>query len=462
VEVIDRASAADLTQLAAEIGTVPMQVGGVVVLEPSPDLTPQHLAGLVGSRAAAIRRLRQRLVKAPFGCGRAYWADDPSFDVDHHVEVVRCPAPADQQTLLDLAADLLTTPLPRDRPLWRSCVVTGLTDGSNAVAVVLHHVLADGIGGLAVLGSLVDGAPAASETDVRVRRPPERRALAREAWATRLAAVRRVPQSVRTFRQGLHELGGGLPKQVGPSSLLQPTSARRHVNVVRADLESVRGFAHCHQVSVNDVLVAVLAAGMARLLESRGERVTELVVSVPISSRKQADTAGLGNAVGTMPVKVPVALRLADCAASVADTTRAIKASGRGTSAALLDPVFRALASMHLLGAVISRQRLVHSFISNMRGPEQVLRLGGAAVTELVPLAATPGNVTVCFTVLSYSGSLNIAVVTDPERVPDVAVLTDAICVELARIATARRSRGEGTGAPPSSGFRPTPLAGSQ
>jgi WS/DGAT/MGAT family acyltransferase len=459
VEVIDRASAADLTQLASEIGTVPMQVGGVVVLEPSPALTPQRLAGLVGSRAAAIRRLRQTLVKAPFGCGRPYWADDPSFDVGHHVQVVRCPAPATQQSLLDLAADLLTTPLPRDRPLWRACVVTDLTDGSNAVVVVLHHVLADGIGGLAVLGSLVDGAPAACETDVPGRRPPGRPALARDAWATRLAAVRRVPQSLRTLRQGLNELGGGLPRQVAPSSLLQPTSARRRVNVVRVDLASLRSFAHVHQVSVNDVLVAVLSASMARLLESRGERVTELVVSVPISSRRQADTAGLGNAVGTMPVTVPVTLALADRAAAIAETTRSIKAGRRGASAALLDPVFRSLASMHLLGAVISRQRLVHSFISNMRGPQQVLRLGGAAVTDLVPLAAAPGNVTVCFTVLSYAGTLNIAVVTDPNRVPDVAVLTDAVCVELQTIRTARRSQGQGTDAPPHSVVQDLPGA---
>src|SRR6185437_6270350 len=45
------------------------------------------------------------------------------------------------------------------RPLWSAVVVTGLADGGSALLVVLHHVVADGVGGLAVLAALADGAP---------------------------------------------------------------------------------------------------------------------------------------------------------------------------------------------------------------------------------------------------------------------------------------------------------------
>lgn len=38
-------------------------------------------------------------------------------------------------------------------------VVTGLADGGTGLVIVMNHVLADGIGGLAVLARLVDEMP---------------------------------------------------------------------------------------------------------------------------------------------------------------------------------------------------------------------------------------------------------------------------------------------------------------
>ena len=50
-------------------------------------------------------------------------------------------------------------PLPRSRPLWSATFVTGLADGGTGLVIVMNHVLADGIGGLAVLARLVDESP---------------------------------------------------------------------------------------------------------------------------------------------------------------------------------------------------------------------------------------------------------------------------------------------------------------
>ncbi len=65
---------------------------------------------------------------------------------------------ADDEALLAVAADEMGRRLPADRPPWRAVV---LAHEGRAVGLVLvmHHVLADGIGGLAVLVSLADGAP---------------------------------------------------------------------------------------------------------------------------------------------------------------------------------------------------------------------------------------------------------------------------------------------------------------
>ena len=49
----------------------------------------------------------------------------------------------------------------------------------------------------------------------------------------------------------------------------------------------------------------------------------------------------------------------------------------------------------------------------------------------MIPVPNTTGNVTITFGVLSYAGTLWIVVLSDPGRVPDVAVLTAALRREL-------------------------------
>ena len=156
---VDRASPADLMQLAADVGPAPMHIGAVLVLGTGPGFSVEQARRVLGERIAAVPRLRQRLHRAPPGCGRPFWADDPAFDLCHHVRQVPCPAPGDQRALLDVAAAVLGEPLPRSRPLWSATFVTGLAGGGTGLVIVMNHVLADGIGGLAVLASLVDEQP---------------------------------------------------------------------------------------------------------------------------------------------------------------------------------------------------------------------------------------------------------------------------------------------------------------
>jgi endoglucanase len=107
---------------------------------------------------------------------------------------VPCPGPGDQAALLGVVAETVTRRLPRSRPLWSATFVTSLPDGRAALIVMLHHVLTDGVGGLAVLARLFDGAPVAPGT--KFPRPsPSRRVQFAEAATTRLRASIRIPVS---------------------------------------------------------------------------------------------------------------------------------------------------------------------------------------------------------------------------------------------------------------------------
>ena len=122
--------------------------------------------------------------------------------------------------------------------------VTGLADGGTGLVIVMNHVLADGIGGLAVLARLVDenrgcrrspGAGAVPGPGARRTRARRRRLGGPGARFTHPAS------SVRTIRQGLAELGGTRPpRRLAATSLNRPTGPRRRLDVVAADLAAVR------------------------------------------------------------------------------------------------------------------------------------------------------------------------------------------------------------------------------
>ena len=60
---------------------------------------------------------------------------------------------------MDTALQLVTSPLRRETPLWSVSLVGALPGDRAALVVVLHHVLADGVGGLTILADLVDPGP---------------------------------------------------------------------------------------------------------------------------------------------------------------------------------------------------------------------------------------------------------------------------------------------------------------
>jgi diacylglycerol O-acyltransferase len=434
---VDRASPADLMQFATDVGPAPMHVGAVLILGGGPGFSVQEAQRLLDERIRAVPRLRQRLRRAPPGCGRPFWSDDPAFDLRHHVRQLPCPAPGDERALLDVAAAVTGEPLLRSRPLWSATFVTGLADGGTGLVIVMNHVLADGIGGLAVLARLVDpipGLPPAGPEAAPFPAPaPRVRALAADAWAGRAHRLTHLAGSLRTIGQGFAELGGTRPpRQQPPTTLNRPTGPRRRLDVVAADLAAIRELGHAHGGTVNDVILAAVAGALQALLASRGEELDLVTASVPVSARQAATGGQLGNQVGVMPVALPTGGDLAARVAQIAAITRERKTAVRGTSAAVLGLPFRLLAPTGVLRWFINRQRLIHTFVTNLRGPAEPLTLAGAPVRALIAIPNTTGNVTVTFGALSYGGTLRITVLSDPSRVPDVAVLTAALHRDLA------------------------------
>jgi WS/DGAT/MGAT family acyltransferase len=456
---LDRLSPDDLLELAASRhAAVPMQLGALLTFDPHQAPSCDALARTLAVRCTELPRLTCHLHRTGPGAGPPVWLPDPCFDVARHVDVEqvgeRAVAPDGHpgRALLDRLADLVLEPLPLDRPPWRM-VVLSRDDRAVGLVVVLHHVLADGVGGLALLAALAepqgDAAALAGQPQHPPRLPPSPALhwseAAVDAWRRRAAGVRAMPETLRRTRAGLHELGAHRLRLAGRTSLLAPTGPRRRVDLVDLALPDARRAATARGATVTELVLVAVAAALHHVLAARGDLLPELVISVPVSARPGPGPEQ-GNAVGVVPVRVPVHATPEARLAAVQAQLSVMRAGRRGSSAAVLAPGFRLLARAGAVQWFVRHQRLVHTFATSVRGPAGPLVDAGGRVARVVPLAVNPGNVTVSFDVLSACGRLVVAVVSDPSVVPEHHQLRQVLEEELTSLCAEPREKASAHG----------------
>jgi hypothetical protein len=139
-----------------------------------------------------------------------------------------------------------------------------------------------------------------------------------------------------------------------------------------------------------------------------------------------------------IPLRIPATGDPAARLEAVAAITRVAKRAPRAASTALLRPVFRGLDRIGAYRWFIDRQRMIHTIVSSVHGPESPISIAGCPVSRIVPLGIPVGNLPVTFTVLSYSGTLTITIVSDPDACPDVRTLRTLLVEELGAIVDLR------------------------
>ena len=423
----------DLMERAAATTPAAGQVGAILILAAGHVVELGALRTVLDARIGRAPRLRQQLTSTPPGCGRPIWTDDPAFDIGLHVGEVPCPPPGDRSAVLAVAADLLTHPLPPDRPLWAATLVTALTDGSSALVLRFHHVMADGMGGLAVLAGLVDGSPAPPEDDAFPRPAPSTRALFADTLRTRGQALTGFGAGRRRVRDAVAELSGR-PPRAPRCSLNERVGAGRSIDVASVPLAAFHTAARVHGASVNDAALVAITGATSRFLHERDEAVDHLVVSMPVSTRSTASAGSLGNQIGVVAVSLPVCGTISERLAATAAITHDRGTGPRGASAPMLAPAFRLLGALGVLRWVTDRQRMVTTFVTNLRGPVDRVELRGAPVEQLIPLNSTSGNVQVAFGVFSYAGTLTVTLMADAGMADDLPRLVALLDDELAAI----------------------------
>ena len=133
-----------------------MVVTGVLVL--GAPVPVALLRERVEKRLLRFRRFTSRVVPPFAGVGLPAWEPDPDFDLDRHLQIERLGPGAGEPALQAFVSQLLSEPLPADRPLWSMHFVEHFQGGSAIVARI-HHCIGDGLALVHVLLSMADGTP---------------------------------------------------------------------------------------------------------------------------------------------------------------------------------------------------------------------------------------------------------------------------------------------------------------
>lgn len=373
-----------------------------------------HLAACLHAPAAGdLRRFSQR----PQRLGRGLvWQSCP-VDLGWHVRLVDPVVGRDG--LANLAATLMTVPLPLDRPLWELLVVPGASPGGHGIILRLHHCVADGVAGVRLVQRLFADrlAPAVADRHSATPTTVTRVGLAaRGRWRIRLTSVKRVTALVRTT--------------VRRTVLLGPIGPRRGVAFVEVDLAELSRGAKSAGATVNDALLAAVCTAVSTALRAAAEPVPPVLpVSVPVALPERGSS---GNAVGMMLVRLPTGepdagtrLRLIASATGTAKT----EARAQGTY-----ELTRTRWGTRLFARIVRHQRFIALFVTNVRGPQQPLVVGGAVLQEAWPVVPIQGNVRLGVAAMSYAGRLGVAVHTDASAV-NATTAARALAAELDRIA---------------------------
>lgn len=357
------------------------------------------------------RKLRQKITKS-FGVTRTSWVDDPSFAIDNHVTRVTLPEPHDEVALERFIGEEMSTPLDRERPLWKIIIIDGAPSGGTVMLVRIHHAVGDGIALvrllLGVSGAGKEHAPAEVGLEEPSPAKSARQAIARgAAKVSTLARLLLLPPDPKTPLRGAL----GTTKAVAISKAF--------------DLKRLKDLAHARNVHLNDVLTAAIAGALRTYTPTVSVRA---LVPVFLKAAGHDD----GNHFGLVYVPLPTNEPNRDArVARVKEMMDSIKSAPDATVA------FMVLGAMGLLSHTLERFGIdlftmkASMLITNVPGPTRPVQLAGHDVKSIVVWAPTSGSLGLGFSLLTYAGSLRLGVASDVRLIPDPHPLTRAFEAEL-------------------------------
>ena len=415
---------------------------------------------VIHGRLYKLDPFRYELVDIPLKFHHPMWRENCEVDLEYHIRPYRVDSPGGRRELDKAVGEIASTALDRSRPLWEMYFIEGLADGRIAVLGKIHHALADGVASANLMARGMDLQAGPADRDSYATDPaPTRGALVRSAFGDHLRQIGRLPGVIRYTAQGMgrvrrssRKLGPELtrPFTPPPSFMNHMVDSTRRFATATLALADVKETGKQLGATINDMVLAISAGALRQLLlKYDGNADHPLLASVPVSFDFSRDRISGNYFTGVMMV-LPVELddplervRAVHDAATSAKETHHLMGPELVSRWSAYFPPAPAEALFRWLANKDGQNKVLNLPISNVPGPREHGRVGGALVTEIYSVGPLTTGSGLNITVWSYVDQLNISVLSDGATLKDPHELTTAMIDAFVEIRRAAGLSGE-------------------
>ena len=452
-----RLSGWDAVLLYSETPNVHMHTIKVAVIELAPDRRDFEIDAfrkVIGGRLNKLEPFCYQLVEIPFKFHHPMWREHCEVDLSYHIRPWRLPAPGGRRELDEAVGRMAGTPLDRERPLWEMYFVEGLANNRIAVVGKIHHALADGVASANLMARGMDLQPGPEGGPYLSDPAPTTRQLMSSAFVDHLRHVGRIPATIRYTAQGMgrvrrssRKLSPELTRPFTPPHTFMNhmlTPERRFATATLA-LADVKETGKRLGATINDMVLALSTGALRTLLLRYDGKADPLLASVPVSFDFSPERIS-GNRFSGMLVALPVDLddpleRVQTCHANAISAKEGHQLMGPelvSRWAAYMPPAGTE-AFFRWASGRDGKNKVLNLNISNVPGPRERGRVGGALVTEIYSVGPLTAGSGLNITVWSYVDQLNISVLSDGATVKDPHEVTEIMVADFIEI---RRAAG--------------------
>lgn len=452
-----RLSGWDSVLLYSETPNVHMHTIKVAVIELDADRQGFGIDAfrqVIGGRLNKLEPFCYQLVEVPYALHHPMWREHCEVDLDYHIRPWRLPSPGGRRELDEAIGQIASSPLDRSRPLWEMYFVEGLANNRIAVVGKIHHALADGVASANLMARGMDLQPGPDGGPYLSDPAPSARQLMTSALADHVRHIGRIPRTIQYTAQGLgrvrrssRKLSPELtrPFEPPPTFMNHKLTPERRFATATLALADVKETGKRLGATINDMVLA-MSAGALRTLQLRYDGQAEpLLASVPMSfdfsTERISGNRFTGVLVG-LPTNADDPLERVRCShenAIAAKESNQLMGPELVSRWAAYMPPAPTRAFFRWASGRDGHNKVLNLNISNVPGPRERGRVGGALVTEIYSVGPLTAGSGLNITVWSYVDQLNISVLTDGATLKDPHEVTEAMVADFVEI---RRSAG--------------------
>ena len=463
-----RLTETDAAFIYGESASSPMHISSVYTLDGELDF--QRLMGRFEKRIHQVPAYRRKIQQIPFSIAHPVWVDDPDFDLSNHVIHHELPPGTSYEDALDAAVALNEPLLPRDAPLWRMVMISGVP-GKTLLLQQTHHAMIDGASGIELTLVLYDmdpeaGEPVAPNEPWQPAEPPSPGELLTDAVRDNMKAfgeknvvnfASKAASNVQLMRRATEVM----TRFVAQPAVTAPFNAgivgpKRKVRWIKKPFGEIREVRRQLGGTINDVVLTVVTEAVARYLALKDEAASSgdyLRVMCPVNVRTEDKKGALGNEVSAIFPRLPAEkMDPVQRLHAVIGEMERIKREQDAQSVTLMQesmpyipPV--AMLATQLVGtpmdptAAMARMSLpvtpriggfrppnvgINFVCTNVPGVQVPQYMCGLEVIDTIGLLVLTGNVGFSVTILSYNRQLFFSFISETRLLPDLEVIADA------------------------------------